>query len=91
MLASYVGEEIFLKGVAIYLSKHIYANSVTKDLWKGIGEASGRDIPKMLDNWIMKIGFPVITVKENADSITVRQDRFLSTGDAKEEENQTIW
>ncbi|KAG8992227.1 Aminopeptidase 2 mitochondrial [Tulasnella sp. JGI-2019a] len=91
MLAYYVGEETFLKGVAIYLSKRVYGNSVTTDLWEGIGEASGLDIPKMLDNWILKIGFPVVTVKENEASITVRQDRFLSTGDPSEQDNQTIW
>ncbi len=36
MLASYVGEDRFLKGVLIYLKKHTYKNSVTKDLWEGI-------------------------------------------------------
>ena len=44
MLSSYVGEERFLKGVSIYLKKHMYANSVTKDLWEGIQEASGEYI-----------------------------------------------
>lgn len=41
MLSDYVGEERFLKGVSIYLKKHLYGNSVTKDLWEGIGEATG--------------------------------------------------
>ena len=41
MLSAYVGEETFLRGVSIYLKKHLYANSVSKDLWDGIGEASG--------------------------------------------------
>ena len=41
MLSHYVGEEKFLKGVSIYLKKHLYANSVTKDLWDGIAESSG--------------------------------------------------
>jgi aminopeptidase 2 len=38
-----------------------------------------------------QIGFPVITVKEIDGGIHVRQDRFLSTGDASDAENQTIW
>ena len=41
MLASYVGEDRFLKGVSIYLKKHLYKNSVTKDLWEGIQAATG--------------------------------------------------
>lgn len=42
MLSAYVGEETFLRGVSIYLKKHLYANSVSKDLWDGIGEAAGK-------------------------------------------------
>ncbi len=41
MLAAYVGESQFLKGVSIYLKKHQYKNTVTKDLWEGIQEATG--------------------------------------------------
>lgn len=40
---------------------------------------------------ISQIGYPVLTVKETANGIVVRQDRFLDTGDVKEDENQTIW
>ncbi|KAI0933682.1 hypothetical protein AcV5_005768 [Taiwanofungus camphoratus] len=91
MLAKYVGEDRFLKGVSIYLKKHLYKNSVTKDLWEGIGEATGLDIPKMMDNWVKKMGFPVVTIKETKDGIRVRQDRFLETGPAKPKDNETIW
>lgn len=38
-----------------------------------------------------QIGYPVLTVKETDSGIVVRQDRFLDTGDVKEDENQTIW
>ena len=41
MLACFVTEEKFLKGVSIYLKRHLYKNSVTEDLWEGIAEASG--------------------------------------------------
>ncbi|KDQ18450.1 hypothetical protein BOTBODRAFT_28829 [Botryobasidium botryosum FD-172 SS1] len=91
MLANYVGEKEFLKGVSIYLRDHLYGNSVTRDLWDGIAKATGQDIPKIMENWVLKIGFPVITVTEKEGGIHIRQDRFLSSGDVKEEENQTIW
>jgi aminopeptidase 2 len=42
MLSAYVEEEKFLKGVSLYLKDHMYGNSVTNDLWKGIGEATGK-------------------------------------------------
>ena len=41
MLLSYVGENRFMQGVAIYMKKHKYGNTVTKDLWQGIQEATG--------------------------------------------------
>ena len=56
MLANYVGEDVFLKGVSIYLKKHLYGNSVTNDLWAGVAEASGIDAPKMMNNWVTKVG-----------------------------------
>jgi aminopeptidase 2 len=76
---------------SIYLKKHLYSNARTVNLWQGISESSGIDIPGIMNNWINKIGFPVLTVTEKADSITVRQDRYLETGDVKDEENQTLW
>lgn len=91
MLSYYVGEEKFLKGVSIYLKKKLFANSVTHDLWDGISTSTGLNITELMENWITKIGFPVVTVAENENGITVRQDRFLETGPAEPKDNETIW
>ncbi|KAI0064924.1 leucyl aminopeptidase [Artomyces pyxidatus] len=91
MLSKYVGEDKFLQGASIYLKKHLYANSVSRDLWEAIGEATGIDIPNLMDNWVSKIGFPVLTVTDTETGIRVRQDRFFEDGPAKPEDNQTIW
>ncbi|KAJ7046577.1 leucyl aminopeptidase [Mycena alexandri] len=91
MLCDYVGEEKFLKGVSLYLKKNLYKNTVTNDLFEGISAATGVDTVRVMDNWIKKQGFPVITVTENANGIHVRQDRFLETGQVDPKENETIW
>lgn len=93
MLANYVGEEKFLKGVSLYLKKRLFGNSVTHDLWEGISTATGRNITAIMENWITKIGFPVITVTEvdGGKAINVRQDRFLETGSSDPKDNETIW
>ena len=93
MLAAVVGEDKFLKGVSIYLKKHLYGNASTKDLWAGISEASGVDVTRIMNEWILNVGFPVISVEEvdGGKSIKVTQDRFLNTGDVKPEENETLW
>ena len=92
MLMSVVGEDKFLKGVSIYLKKHVYGNAETKDLWDGISEASGLDVAKLMSNWTLQIGFPVIKVDETGDGkIKLTQNRFLSTGDVKPEEDEVLW
>ncbi|KAF8162999.1 leucyl aminopeptidase [Crassisporium funariophilum] len=91
MLSNYVGEEKFLKGVSLYLKKKLFANSVTHDLWEGISTATGVNITQLMENWITKIGFPVLTVTEDAKGITVRQDRFFEMGAAEPKDNETIW
>jgi len=91
MLSNYVGEEKFLKGVSIYLKKRLFANSVTHDLWEGISAATGLNITELMENWITKIGFPVLSVTEDEKGIFVRQDRFLENGAAEPKDNETIW
>jgi aminopeptidase 2 len=91
MLANYVTEEKFLAGVSLYLKANLYGNTETKDLWDGISKATNIDIAELMDNWISKTGFPVLTVTESSDSITIRQDRFLDTGKLEDKDNQTIW
>ncbi|QIX02058.1 hypothetical protein AMS68_007575 [Peltaster fructicola] len=91
MLAAHLGVETFLKGVAAYLKAHAYGNAKTNDLWAALSQASGQDVKAFMDPWISKIGFPVITIGEEPGQITVQQDRFLTSGDVKSEENQTTW
>ncbi|KAL1837987.1 hypothetical protein VTJ49DRAFT_3155 [Mycothermus thermophilus] len=93
MLASNLGIQTFLKGIAIYLKRHAYGNAKTEALWAALSEASGVDVNAMMKPWIEKVGFPVLTVSEAADQqqITVLQSRFLSTGDVKPEDDTTTW
>lgn len=55
MLSNYVGEDLFLKGVSIYLKNNLYANTVTHDLWAGISIATGLNITDLMENWITKV------------------------------------
>lgn len=94
MLAAHLGRRLFLKGVSAYLKKHAYGNAKTSDLWDALSEVSGQDINAHMNNWIRKIGLPLVTVKEDEKergTIHVSQKRFLSTGDVKPEEDETTW
>ncbi|KAL5332209.1 peptidase family M1-domain-containing protein [Aspergillus crustosus] len=91
MLSIHLGRETFLRGVAHYLKAHAYGNATTNDLWSALSQASNQDVNSFMDPWIRKIGFPVVTVSEETGQLDIRQNRFLSTGDAKPEEDQTTW
>lgn len=93
MLSSYVGEDKFLRGVSIYLKKNLFGSTRTQDLWNGISEATGLDVAELMDNWVVKMGFPVLTVTEadNGEGIIVHQDRFLDNGKPDDHDNETIW
>lgn len=91
MLAAHLGAEVFLKGVSDYLKKHAYGNARTEDLWNALSKASGQDVTAFMDPWIRKIGFPVVTVAEEPGQISVKQSRFLTSGEVKPEEDQTVW
>jgi aminopeptidase N len=91
MLAAHLGRETFLKGVSNYLKGHAYGNATTKDLWSALSQASGQDVNALMEPWIRKIGFPVLTVGEEPGQIGVKQSRYLSTGDVKAEDDTTTW
>ncbi|TQS38697.1 hypothetical protein Golomagni_00794 [Golovinomyces magnicellulatus] len=91
MLASHLGQDTFLKGVGAYLKAHAYGNAKKCDLWTSLSQESGQDIKHLMDPWIRNIGFPVLAVSEDQTKITVKQSRYLSTGDLKTHEDKTTW
>ncbi|KAI9796039.1 MAG: Aminopeptidase 2 mitochondrial [Piccolia ochrophora] len=93
MISKYLGEETFMEGIRRYLKKHAYGNTQTKDLWAALSDVSGKDVGKVMDIWTRNVGYPVVTVTEDesSQSIHVKQNRFLRTGDVKPEEDKTLF
>lgn len=93
MISKYLGEDVFIEGVRKYVKKHAYGNTETTDLWDALSSASGKPVSDVMGVWTKKVGFPVLTVKEDSskNTITVTQNRFLRTGDVKPEEDETIY
>ncbi|KAJ6532863.1 peptidase family M1-domain-containing protein [Mycena vulgaris] len=91
MLSSLLGEVVFLKGVSLYLKERQFGNSVVADLWNTLSRSSGTDVVNLMENWILKTGYPFITVTEALGEIEVRQNRFLASGIADEKDDETIW
>lgn len=91
MISKWLGEDVFIKGVSQYLEKFKYGNAKTEDLWDALTAASGKNVTEVMNIWTKKVGFPVITVKEEGNEITFTQNRYFSTGDAKPEEDETLY
>ncbi|KAF1811011.1 hypothetical protein P152DRAFT_438711 [Eremomyces bilateralis CBS 781.70] len=91
MLSAHLTQEKFILGVSNYLKAHQFGNAKTNDLWAALSEASGQDVKAFMDAWILKIGFPVLSVSEEPGQIGVKQSRFLLSGDVKPEEDESIW
>jgi aminopeptidase 2 len=93
MISKYLGEDVFIDGVRRYIKKHAWGNTQTGDLWAALSEASGKDVSSVMDIWTKYIGYPVISVTEDESNstITIKQNRFLRTGDVKPEEDKTLY
>lgn len=92
MLAAMIGEDVFVDGVSHYLRRHLYGNATTGDLWDAISKVSHIDIAQVMDAWVRRPGYPVLTVFERGDGrVTVTQNRFVATGDMSKSEDTTLW
>jgi puromycin-sensitive aminopeptidase len=77
MLEQYLGPEMFRTGVRDYLETHKFANADTGDLWAALGRASRQPIPAVMDGWIFRPGYPVVTVSRDAGGqLVLAQQRF---------------
>ncbi len=80
MLESYLGEEVFRKGVAQYLARFRYANAETADLWAALSEVSREPIAPLMDPWLDRPGLPLIEARLGSGGLELAQRRFAYLG-----------
>jgi len=77
MLEQYLGAVVFREGVREYLRTHKFANADTGDLWAALGRSAQQPIPAVMDGWIFRPGYPVVTVSRDAGGhLVLAQQRF---------------
>ena len=92
MLAEYLGEKDFKKGLTAYLKGHSYKNARTEDLWRAFQRASGKNVDKMMAAWTGKPGYPMIKITEKPKTLSLTQNRyFANKSEAKKNKDKTIW
>ncbi len=76
MLEQYLGPEVFRTGVRNYLRAHAYGNADTGDLWQALGEAASAPIPTVMDGWIFRPGYPLVSARLEDGELVLTQQRF---------------
>jgi len=80
-----LGEDVFWRGVRLYLARHRGRSVETRDFCRAMEDATGRSLEAFFDQWVLRAGHPALEVTaEHADGllqITVRQAQG-SDGDA---------
>jgi aminopeptidase 2 len=90
-----LGADVFQRGISAYLKKYSFGNAKTEDLWRSLGEASGKDVASYMDTWTAIVGFPLVTVSRGAaadgsSSLQVSQERFLADATAPRD-TASVW
>ena len=77
MLRRWLGDHAFRKGLGAYFEKHQYGNTIGRDLWDALSQASGRDVASFMDAWLEQPGYPVVTAKVENDCLILTQKQFF--------------
>src|SRR5256712_4866805 len=80
MIEGYIGKDNFRKGVAAYLQQFRYSNASGRDLWDHLQKASGAEVSRIMEAWISKAGYPVVTASMKGGKLLLEQERFLLAG-----------
>ena len=86
MISSFIGMDVFMKGMRLYLQRHAYGNAVTADLWRALEEVSDVPIHDFMMPWTKEVGFPIVQI---ADDGSVQTCRFLGGGPETPEEGES--
>jgi tricorn protease interacting factor F2/3 len=80
MIEAYIGPDKFQKGVSNYLQQFRYSNAAGRDLWNHLEQASGLDVSRVMNEWISKVGYPVVKASLSQGKLILEQERFLFSG-----------
>ena len=88
MLRRWLGDDAFRKGLKAYFEKHQYDNTIGRDLWNALSDASGRDVAAFMGSWLEQPGYPVITAVVENDTLKISQKQFFI---GENEEQGRLW
>jgi puromycin-sensitive aminopeptidase len=91
MIEGWLGEDAFRSGIRLYMRKHREKNATADDLWGALAESSGQPILELANAWIRQTGYPLVQLSEAGGSVALKQRRFFSDPEAREQGVATRW
>src|ERR1017187_5975072 len=86
MVESWVGEEVFRKGVHAYLAAHLYGNATAEDFWDAQTRASGLPVDKVMRSFVDQPGVPLVKLGDaTATGVPVSEGQVRQRNSADEE------
>ena len=77
LLRCELGDELFWRGVSLYLTRHARSVVETRDLMRAFEEVSGRSLGRFFEQWVHKPGHPDLEVSaswnDKTFTVTVKQ------------------
>ncbi|XP_062606095.1 endoplasmic reticulum aminopeptidase 2-like isoform X3 [Saccostrea cucullata] len=76
MLRSVLGQENFNSGIKSYIERNKYSSVVTDDLWQALSN-DNIDVGFLMDTWVRKSGYPLVTVSRQDSLVNISQSRYF--------------
>lgn len=70
MLRSGLGDDVFWKGVRLYIDQHKFTHVETDQFRRAFEEVSGRSLERFFDQWLIRPGLPRLDVDLTFDDAT---------------------
>ena len=80
MFESFLGADVFQKGVRDYLREHARGNATAADLWRALDRASGRPVSAAMATFTDQPGVPHVRVAPVAGGLRFSQSRASEWG-----------
>ncbi|MEM5811837.1 MAG: M1 family metallopeptidase [Candidatus Aenigmatarchaeota archaeon] len=86
MIDNYLGEEKFRDGLRFYIKNYKYQNATSDNLWQAL-ERKGKKVIQIMNDFILKTGFPLVSLIKKENSFYLQQERFTFL----KNKEKTIW
>jgi aminopeptidase N len=81
MVESWLGPEVFRKGVNAYIERFKYGNAAAEDFWGTLATTSGQPVDRVMASFVNQPGVPLVHVDvecgANGATATLTQDRYV--------------